>query len=196
MPENLEEFMSSLDADSRIDVDAMSEDELSEVFSLLDSQMSAVYTFVLNYNEYMNARHTYGDDLSVTMLEAHLLTDICDLPDSTVTGLARNWNRSVSATSQTVGKLIKKGLVVRESAKDNAKVFHLSPTPAGIRASDEHKKYDTLDIVKTLKTLRHSLSDEEIATMFAALGAYNKLLQKAAPEKKGGRRKSGHKKGN
>ena len=29
MPENLEEFMSSLDADSRIDVDAMSEDELS-----------------------------------------------------------------------------------------------------------------------------------------------------------------------
>ena len=117
MPENLEEFMSSLDADSRIDVDAMSEDELSEVFSLLDSQMSAVYTFVLNYNEYMNARHTYGDDLSVTMLEAHLLTDICDLPDSTVTGLARKWNRSVSATSQTVGKLIKKGLVVRESAK-------------------------------------------------------------------------------
>ena len=58
MPENLEEFMSSLDADSRIDVDAMSEDELSEVFSLLDSQMSAVYTFVLYYNEYMNARHT------------------------------------------------------------------------------------------------------------------------------------------
>lgn len=55
-----------------------------------------LYRFVLTYNDYMNTRHSYTEEEALTTLEAHLLTDICDYPDSTVTKLANAWGvRSV-----------------------------------------------------------------------------------------------------
>ncbi len=161
-----------------IDVDAMSEEEVHEFFTLSNEMMTAVYQFVLKYNDYINARQDYSDDESLTMLEAHLLTDICDYPDSTVTGLANRWYRSVSATSQTIRRLIQKDLVTRVNSKQDAKVFHLHPTEKGRQVSDAHKRYDILDTIKTLKSLRHSLSQKELVALFKGLEAFTKLIKK------------------
>ena len=117
---------------------------------------------------------------NLTMLEVHLLTDICDLENSTVSSLAAAWGRSVSATSQTVRRLMAKDLVTRENAPENGKVFYLHPTPKGLRVSDEHKRYDTEDTIKTVKRLMKKLGFEEIEIMFKALDCYGELLREVS----------------
>lgn len=168
---------SELADSTRWDVSAMSQEELYHSFAQLDEKMNIIYKFVLGYNDYINMRHNYHTDVELTMLEAHVLTDICDNPGTTVTTMAGIWNRSVSATSQTVRRLMAKELIYREQAPDNGKVFYLYPTEKGIRASDQHKRYDVEDTIKTVKTLLHTLSFQEIETMFTALERYVDILQ-------------------
>lgn len=164
-----------------IDIDKFSKDELYRLFAGLNREMTIIYHFVLAYMDYMNMGHDYQAEEDLTMLEAHLLTDICDIPNSTVTSLARSWCRSISATSQTIRKLITKGLVYRENSPEDAKVFYLRPTEKGLMASDAHKQYDSLDTIKTLKCLHHTLSYEEIETMFRGLKEYTALLHGEKP---------------
>lgn len=172
------ERFTDLDSKQYWDVDSMPGEELYHSFELLDKKMNIIYKFVLGYNDYMNTRHNYTSEETLTMLEAHLLTDICDHENCTVTSLASTWDRSVSATSQTVRRLMSKGLVVRENSRENGKVFYLKATEKGFRISDEHKRYDVLDTIKTVKRLLKSLSMEEIEVMFKAVGCYADLLQK------------------
>lgn len=92
-------------------------------FKVLDEKMNIIYRFVLSYNEYINMRHKYSAEVEQTMMESHILTDICDSENSTVTGLAESWGRSVSATSQTVRKLLKDDLVVRENPEKGENIL-------------------------------------------------------------------------
>ena len=161
-----------------IDIEGMDADELNRLFEKLNREFMTIYRFVLAYTDYMNGGHDYTDEESITMLEAHLLTDICDTENPTVTGLAHAWRRSVSATSQTIRKLIAKGFIYRENSAEDAKVFYLRPTDKGRKFSEAHKRYDSLDIIKTLKSLHHRLSCEEIMSMFHALGVYTDLLER------------------
>ncbi len=163
---------------AHIDIDTVPTDELYALFNELDAQMSVMYHFILAYQEYMNTGHDYTAEENLTMIEAHLLTNICDIENCTSTSLAHAWNRSASATSQTLRKLIDKGLIYRENAPNNAKIFYLRPTAKGLRVSDAHKRYDVLDTIKTFKSLRHSLSFDEIDTMFKGLQIYSALLNK------------------
>lgn len=172
------EKITELLGNGHIDVDALPEDELHSLFETFNDAMTTVYLFVLKYNDYINTRQNYSCDEALTMLEAHLLTEICDCPDSTVTSLANNWSRSVSATSQTIRKLMQKGLVTRVNSRKDAKVFFLHPTEEGRLISETHKKYDVLDTIKTLKSLRHSLSRKEMDAMFKGLKAFTGLLRK------------------
>lgn len=171
-------IISELLRDGFVDVDAMSGDELDASFDAVNEQMRIIYLFVLKYNDYINTRQNYAKEEALTMLEAHLLTDVCDKPGSTVTSLATSWERSISATSQTIRKLIKKELITRENSKDDAKVFYLKPTPKGIAVSETHKRYDVLDVIKTLKSLLHTLKPNEIKVMFKALKSYSDLMKK------------------
>ena len=178
------EHFSDLDQEKHWDVRGMSQEELYRSFHTLDQNMSFIYKFVLHYNDYINTRHDYTSEASLTMLEVHILTDICDQNNPTVSGLAAAWGRAVSATSQTVRRLMSKGLVTRENAPENGKVFYLHPTEKGIRVSDEHKRYDTEDTIKTVKRLMKKLRFDEIETMFKALECYGQLLQEG-PQREG-----------
>ena len=162
------------------DVAGMSREELYRSFQTLDEKMNIIYQFVLGYNDYINMRHNYTSEVELTMLEAHLLTDICDHPGSTVTSLAAAWDRSVSATSQTVRRLMAKALVTRENSPDNGKIFYLHPTEKGLRASDQHKRYDVEDTIKTVKRLLKEMPFEEVETMFRSLERYVELLRDGA----------------
>lgn len=161
-----------------VDVNAMSKKDVNSLFESFNEKMMIVYLFVLKYNDYINNRQAYAPDEALTMLEVHLLTDICDAPGSTVTSLSNTWSRSLSATSQTIRRLIQKGLVTRKNSTDDAKVFFLEPTKKGKRVSDLHKRYDVVDTIKTLKSLRHQLTMDEIDTMFKGLNAFTSLLRK------------------
>ncbi|MDY0257368.1 MarR family transcriptional regulator [Gudongella oleilytica] len=170
-------LMESLVRSRKLDVFSMSVDDIGMLFDQINQSMLKIYKFVLTYNDYMNSGHEYSDGIPMSMMEAHILTDICDNENMTVTTLAENWERSKSATSQTVRKLMSKGLIQRKESEDSGKVFHLSPTERGKKISDDHKRYDVLDTIKTLKVLNRELSVDEILIMFNSLELYKTLLK-------------------
>ena len=181
--ENEIKHFTDLNSSKYWDVEGMTQEELYRSFQVLDEKMNIIYQFVLGYNDYINMRHNYTSEVELTMLEAHLLTNICDHPGSTVTSLASAWGRSVSATSQTVRRLMAKDLVTRENAPDNGKVFYLHPTEKGLRASDQHKRYDVEDTIKTVKRLLKEMPFQEVETMFHSLERYVSLLQEGSRKK-------------
>jgi DNA-binding MarR family transcriptional regulator len=161
-----------------INIDEVPLDEIERWYGLLNNEMLKIYSFVLSYNDYINAGHSYDSKESLSMLEAHILTDICDNENLTVTSLSTEWNRSKSATSQTVRKLMAKGLVNRVESEVNGKIFHLFPTEKGRKMSEAHKRYDVLDTIKTFKTLSHELTYDELQKFLKGLTVYTKLLRK------------------
>ena len=181
--ENEIKHFTDLNSSKYWDVEGMTQEELYRSFQVLDEKMNIIYQFVLGYNDYINMRHNYTSEVELTMLEAHLLTNICDHPGSTVTSLAAAWGRSVSATSQTVRRLMAKDLVTRENAPDNGKIFYLHPTEKGLRASDQHKRYDVEDTIKTVKRLLKEMPFQEVETMFHSLERYVSLLQEGSRKK-------------
>lgn len=170
-------FIESLVSSPKLDVFSMHDEEIDELFSQINDKMLKIYKFVLIYNDYMNTGHEYSDGVTMSMMEAHILTDICDNENMTVTMLADEWERSKSATSQTVRKLLLKGLIERKESEESGKVFHLSPTEKGKKISDDHKRYDVLDTIKTLKVLNREMTVDEILIMFDSLDTYRSLLK-------------------
>lgn len=83
-----------------------SEEKTNERFKKLSKIVDPMYDFILTYSNYYSSRRDYGVGEKLTMLEVHYLTDIYDNPGITVTEIAKIWNRSKSAISQTVRKLI------------------------------------------------------------------------------------------
>jgi len=163
-----------------IDIDKVTETELDSLYTTLDDRMNIIYKFVLSYNEYINSGHNYPGNVSenLSMMDIHILTDIVDHANMTVSSLARLWHRSASATSQTVRKLLKKELVYRENSKESAKVFFLHATDLGKACVKAHKQYDVIDTVKTIKTLNHEFSYEEIEIFFNILKRYTHIIGK------------------
>ncbi len=171
------DLMESLVRSPKLDVFSMPAEEVDKLFTQINEKMLKIYKFVLTYNDYMNTGHEYSDGVTMSMMEAHILTDICDNTNITVTMLADSWERSKSATSQTVRKLLSKGLIERKESEKSGKVFYLSHTEKGKRISDDHKRYDVLDTIKTLKVLNREMTVEEILTMFDSLDTYRTLLK-------------------
>lgn len=150
---------------------------LDETFRILNDRINYVYQFVMLYNSYVMSEHDYGTGHMVTMIEAHTLTYIEENPGTTVTELAKYWNKTKGALSQTVTRLVNKGLVSRHKTEQNAKTVLLYPTEDGRRLSQAHRLYNTIDISKTLNDLLKDCTMEEIDSFYKVLGSYIKLLK-------------------
>lgn len=151
---------------------------IDETFHTLNERHNNIYQFVMRYNDYILSTHEYGDGILLTMIEVHTLTYIEENPGVTVTQLAKYWNKTKAALSQTVSRLAEKGLVLKTKKEDNAKNVCLYPTELGIRLSKSHKLYDTLDITKTMGELKKECSVEEIEAFYKVISVYNKVIQK------------------
>ncbi|MEX6493203.1 MarR family transcriptional regulator [Fusobacterium animalis] len=155
------------------------EDEklINSRYKKLNGIMEAMYDFVLAYSNYYSIRRDYGTGEKFTMIEIHILTEICDNSGITVTELAEKWCRTSSAISQTVKKLIKWGFVNRISNENNGKIFHLSITEKGKELALIHKRYDNLDIVKTKKKLLKKFTIEELIAFDKICKEYTNILR-------------------
>lgn len=151
---------------------------IDETFRTLNERHNNIYQFVMRYNDYILSTHDYGEGIPLTMIEVHTLTYIEENPGVTVTQLAKYWNKTKAALSQTVSRLAEKGLVEKTKKEDNAKNVCLYPTELGIQLSKSHKLYDTLDITKTMGELRSECSVEEIEAFYKVISVYNKVIQK------------------
>lgn len=143
----------------------------------LSKIMDPMYDFILAYSYYYSSRRYYGTDLDLTMIEAHILTDIYDDPGVTVSQLAKEWNRTTSAISQSVRKLVRWGLIRRENSESDGKIYHLYVTDEGETIAINHKKYDNVDIIKTRKTLLKQFTLDELVAFDNVAKAYTQLLR-------------------
>lgn len=149
----------------------------NEVFKKLNEDHNKLYRFVLDYHDYIYSSRDYGTGDILSMMEAHVLIDIVDSPGTTVTELAKVWDRTASAISQTVRKLMKKGYVYRENSIQDAKVFFLYPTESAKEFAEAHKKFDTRNILRSMKMLREDFSEEELEIFFSIIDKYSDILK-------------------
>ncbi len=151
--------------------------EIEKNFEILNKNFSILYKFILAYNSYSNKLQNYNsNEEELSMVEAHILLDIVDNPQITVSELAGKWKKTPSAISQTIKKLIKKGYVNREISPINAKFFHLYPTEKAKKFTLYHKHYDNIDIIKTIKKLRKKCSVEEIVSFYKVMDEFTEML--------------------
>lgn len=155
-----------------------SQKEVDRKYQELSKLLDPMYDFVLAFSNYYNTRRNYGLGPDLTMIEVHILTQIADNPGITVTELANNWNRTTSAISQTVRKLMKQDLVYRENSKVNGKIFHLYTSQAGNDLALSHKKYDNVDNLKTRKKLLETFTVDELVAFDNICKAYTDILRK------------------
>lgn len=136
----------------------------------------ALYRFVLLYGDYMKQIRNYGTEYDVTMIEVHLLTQIEENPGTTVTKQAEYWMRTKGAISQTLSKLIERGLVYKKPADYDAKTMLLYPTEAGKYLSKKHKEYDHKAVLETIDELKEQFTEKEIEDFIKVVNAYTEML--------------------
>lgn len=96
-----------LDELDKLDLDELNEKEIIDLFVVLDDFNNYVYQFVVNYYKYIYKSKSYGTDLTFSMLEAHIVTDIADNPGITANVLAKKWDKTPAFISQRLTKLEK-----------------------------------------------------------------------------------------
>ncbi len=163
--------------------DDEAEELVNHRFIRLNQLNLNVYDFVLTYYNYFIARRDYGYGHRLTMIEAHVLTDIVDNPGIWISQLAEKWGRTRSALSQTVKKLIAWGYVERVNSDEDSKYFFLYPTDKAKEFAIIHKRYDNVDTVKLYKRLLRKFSPEDLITFNKVLADFICLVNEAEHEK-------------
>ena len=83
----------------------------------------------------------FGTGVPLYRSEIHTIKAIGDSPGINVTGLAEQMGVTKGAISQTLSKLVSKGLVVKKTADDNAKEVLPELTEIGRKGYREHEEF-------------------------------------------------------
>lgn len=83
----------------------------------------------------------FGTGVPLYRSEIHTIKCIGDNPGINITGLAENMGVTKGAVSQTINKLLDKGLVVKASADDNAREILPQLTELGLNGYKQHELF-------------------------------------------------------
>lgn len=143
--------------------------------------MERVYTFVSDSHDLYAAARDYGNGDKMNMAEIHTLSLIADHPGISVSGVSKMWNRTLSAASQNINKLLKKGLIVKRKEAGNNKTIHLYVTQSGQILSDQHKAYDKAELTRLTESLLEAHTFDELKTALKVLETGIKLVEMNKP---------------
>ena len=90
--------------------------------------------------EYDKLPHHYGDYV-LYQAEGEIIGLIGAHPGVTITDLGNILQKTASACSQIVRKLLSKGFVVQKKNRDNNRQYNLSLTEAGRRVYESHRTF-------------------------------------------------------
>lgn len=150
---------------------------MSELFKELYNRAQILYKFINLMNFYSKNKHSSELDKELTMTEIHMLVDISENENTTVTEIAKNTNRTKGAISQIITKLEKKGYIEKRLDSKDAKISFLELTASGNAISEEHKIYDIKALSKTINRLLEDCTIDEIEKFYKVVNCYNKILQ-------------------
>ena len=153
------------------------EPAINDLYRKLNERAELIYEFVILYYNYIYTNHNYGYEQMFTMMEIHTLTHIEDNPGVTITELSKIWQKTKSAVSQTVKKLVDNGFVERKHKENNYKSVLLYVTEKGRQLSNVHKAYDVADITQTTGLLIAQCGEKDVEAFYRVLQAYTSLLK-------------------
>lgn len=156
---------------------------VSQLLAQLNEKANTVYMFAVLYSDYLSEKQSYGTEFEVNMVEVHLLTYIDENPGITTTQLAKVFNRTKSAISQTASKLEEKGLLRRERHSENVKAISLFATEDGQRLSKAHRHHDASEVADTMCELMKTCTPEEVDHFFKVINSYIDLLKNDIEQK-------------
>ncbi len=139
--------------------------------------MEQVYTFVMVSHDVFAHVHDYGGRDKMNMAEIHTLSLIADNPGISVSGVSEMWHRTLSAASQNVNKLCKKGLVEKRKENGDRKTLHLYATEQGEALSQLHKAFDRERISNVLKSLSENFTKKQLYTFLEVVRVGTGLLE-------------------
>lgn len=152
------------------------ENNIGFLFEELYGKVNILYKFVNLMNFYAKNKHSSKIDKELTMTEIHMLVDISESENVTVTEIAKATNRTKGAVSQIITKLEKKGYIEKNSDTKDAKISFLTLSATGKAISDEHKRHDITALLNTNSRLLEECSMEEIESFYKVLIRYNEIL--------------------
>lgn len=145
---------------------------------LLTESMEHVYTFVSDSYDMYSAARDYGNGDKMNMAQIHTLSLIADNPGISVSGVSKMWNRTLSAASQNINKLVKKKLIEKRKEEGNQKTVHLYVTESGQKLSNMHKAYDRKELTKIAKVLLKMHTLDELKTALRVIETGITLVEK------------------
>lgn len=101
----------------------------------------ALLRVMLKFMELDRRTRCYGTDEQLFNAEIHMIKAIKENEGIHVTGLAGILGVTKGAVSQIIGKLEKKGMIMKERDADNQSKLMLKLTPQGETAHINHEKY-------------------------------------------------------
>lgn len=161
----------------RIQSNISSIDDIDEEYKQLNEMADVIYKFVMLYSEYAKKPRDYGIGEPITMVEAHTLTAIEENPGITNNELVAMWGRTKGAVSQTVSKLEKKGLIIKERGQVDGRNTHYKVTISGEQLSIAHKRYDIAELKWAERMLRNKFTADDIKNFYEIVRYYTSLLE-------------------
>ena len=116
---------------------------------------------VLKFLDIDRRTRCYGTDEQLFNAEIHMIKAIKENEGLHVTGLANILGVTKGAVSQIIGKLEKKGMILKEKDIDNQSKLILKLTPKGEIAHANHEKYHQ-QIDDAVKEILEDASEQEI----------------------------------
>ncbi|MFJ7647133.1 MarR family winged helix-turn-helix transcriptional regulator [Lysinibacillus sp. NPDC097279] len=139
--------------------------------------METLYETSRLISSYENIPRKYGTEDELYMIEVHTLNLIGDQVKTNTSEIADLTNRTKSAVSQMVDKLIKKDLAFKYRNPDNYRELTIELTPKGKLVYEYHKKLDEEEYGSHLKNLEQ-FTVEDFQNYITILNVINRRTRK------------------
>jgi DNA-binding MarR family transcriptional regulator len=106
--------------------------------------LSLILQLFVRFEEVDKRVRNYGTDVPVFNAEIHMVSVIAENPGIHVSGLASHFDITKGAVSETVAKLVKKGLIRKEADANNLSRLLLFTTEKGETAHISHMRYHAM----------------------------------------------------
>ena len=152
----------------------------SQVTRDLEEKIEVVYRHNTLMDSFFNYPKDYGQNIDLTVTDAHILYYVARLPEPTVTHLAEYTHRTKSTISKVLKRLEDKGLIFRRQKPDNKKWVYFELTEKGYIADQLHLSHDVTSCLNMISFLlwEGNCTLEEIESFYKVTAARNAYYEK------------------
>ena len=142
--------------------------KLEELLTLLDRVVAKLTAI-------QQAPRQYGTGVSLHGSEIHTIQAIGKNPGINVTQLSEKMRVTKGAVSQMVSRLVEKGMVLKQPARDSAKEVALGLTELGRTGYRNHEEFD-MEVLDTVREYCGSDLDTKLDAYLSVIRDFDAIL--------------------